>query len=64
MRKLPKSACGAMHKTIKKATEDMERFRFNTMLAALMEYTNLLKQGSGGREYPLQQTGRKRLRTC
>lgn len=31
-----------MHKTIRKATEDMERFRFNTMLAALMEYTNLL----------------------
>jgi leucyl-tRNA synthetase len=31
-----------MHKTIKKVTEDMERFRFNTMLAALMEYTNLL----------------------
>ncbi len=31
-----------MHKTIKKATEDMERFRFNTMLAALMEYSNML----------------------
>jgi leucyl-tRNA synthetase len=31
-----------MHKTIKKATGDMERFRFNTMLAALMEYTNML----------------------
>jgi leucyl-tRNA synthetase len=30
------------HKTIKKATEDMERFRFNTMLAALMEFTNYL----------------------
>lgn len=30
------------HKTIKKVTEDMERFRFNTMLAALMEYTNFL----------------------
>jgi leucyl-tRNA synthetase len=33
-----------MHKTIKKVTEDMERFRFNTMLAALMEYTNLLSK--------------------
>ena len=31
-----------MHKTIKKATGDIERFRFNTMLAALMEYTNIL----------------------
>lgn len=33
-----------MHKTIKKATEDMERFRFNTMLSALMEFSNLLSK--------------------
>jgi len=31
-----------MHQTIKRVTEDMERFRFNTMLAALMEFTNYL----------------------
>ncbi len=31
-----------LHKTIRKATEDMERFHFNTMLAALMELTNYL----------------------
>jgi leucyl-tRNA synthetase len=31
-----------IHKTIRKATEDVERFRFNTMLAALMEFTNYL----------------------
>jgi len=30
------------HKTIRKVTGDMERFRFNTMLAALMEFTNYL----------------------
>ncbi|TET86922.1 MAG: leucine--tRNA ligase, partial [Dehalococcoidia bacterium] len=30
------------HKTIKKVTEDLERFRFNTMLASLMEFTNHL----------------------
>jgi leucyl-tRNA synthetase len=30
------------HKTIKKVAEDLERFRFNTMLAALMEFTNYL----------------------
>ncbi len=30
------------HKTIRRVTEDMERFRFNTMVAALMEYTNFL----------------------
>jgi len=31
-----------IHKTIGKVTGDMERFRFNTMLAALMEFTNYL----------------------
>jgi leucyl-tRNA synthetase len=31
-----------IHQTIKKVTGDMERFRFNTMLAALMEFTNYL----------------------
>ncbi len=30
------------HKTIKKVTEDLEKFRFNTMLASLMEFTNHL----------------------
>lgn len=30
------------HKTIKKVTEDIEEFRFNTMIAALMEFTNEL----------------------
>lgn len=32
------------HKTIKRATEDIEAFRFNTMIAALMEMTNGLYQ--------------------
>lgn len=31
-----------MHKTIRKVTDDMEAFRFNTMIAALMEYNNYL----------------------
>ncbi|MDP2953039.1 MAG: leucine--tRNA ligase, partial [Chloroflexota bacterium] len=30
------------HKTIKRVTEDLERFRYNTMLAALMEFSNYL----------------------
>jgi leucyl-tRNA synthetase len=30
------------HKTIKKVNEDLEGFHFNTMLAALMEFTNYL----------------------
>ncbi|MSQ14577.1 MAG: leucine--tRNA ligase [Dehalococcoidia bacterium] len=34
----------ATHKTIKRATEDIERFRFNTLLAALMEFTNELSR--------------------
>ncbi|MBN1690647.1 MAG: leucine--tRNA ligase [Dehalococcoidia bacterium] len=37
-----KECLRTMHKTIKKATGDIERFRFNTMLSALMEYTNML----------------------
>jgi leucyl-tRNA synthetase len=38
-----------IQKTIKKVTNDMERFRFNTMLAALMEFTNYLgKVHDGG----------------
>jgi leucyl-tRNA synthetase len=30
------------HKTIRKVAEDLEKIRFNTMLAALMEFTNYL----------------------
>jgi leucyl-tRNA synthetase len=30
------------HRTLKKATEDLERLRFNTMISALMKYTNFL----------------------
>ncbi len=38
------------HQTIKRATEGMETFRFNTMIAALMEYSNYLQKA---RETPL-----------
>lgn len=31
-----------IHKTVKKVTADLEKFRFNTMLASLMEFTNYL----------------------
>ncbi len=30
------------HKTIKRVSEDLEKFKFNTMIAALMEFTNYL----------------------
>ncbi len=33
-----------VHKTIRRVTEDMERFKFNTSVAALMEYTNSLNR--------------------
>ena len=34
----------AVHKTIRKVEEDIERFKFNTALAALMELTNTLNR--------------------
>jgi leucyl-tRNA synthetase len=33
-----------LHQTIKKVTDDMERLRFNIMIAALMEFTNNLSK--------------------
>ncbi len=33
-----------LHKTIKKVSEDMERFQFNTAIAALMEFYNFLSE--------------------
>ena len=33
-----------VHKTIRRVTDDLERFKFNTALAALMEYSNSLGQ--------------------
>ncbi len=37
------------HQTIRKVTEDLERFRFNTMIAALMEFTNYLGKARDSR---------------
>ena len=37
------------HKTIKKVAEDLDRFRFNTMVAALMEFTNHLSKAREAR---------------
>ncbi len=34
----------ATHKTIRKVTQDLERFQFNTQIAALMEFTNHLNK--------------------
>ena len=34
----------ALHKTIKKVTEDIEAFKFNTAIASMMELTNAIYQ--------------------
>ena len=39
----------AVHKTIRRVSDDLDRFKFNTALAALMEYTNTLNQVWQGR---------------
>jgi leucyl-tRNA synthetase len=41
-RKAERELSRFVHQTIRKATEDIEKFRFNIMLSALMEYTNYL----------------------
>jgi leucyl-tRNA synthetase len=33
-----------MHQTIKKVTEDVEKFHYNTAIAAIMEFVNLLRE--------------------
>ena len=38
------------HKTIKKVTEDLHRYNFNTAVAALMEYVNELYKNGAGKE--------------
>jgi leucyl-tRNA synthetase len=50
------------HKTIRKVTDDMEGFRFNTMVAALMEYNNYLLKA---KETPVVQSDawREAIRT-
>ncbi len=44
----------AMHKTVQKVTKDIEAFRYNTAIATIMEYTNLLsaatKEGKASKE--------------
>jgi leucyl-tRNA synthetase len=35
------------HKTIKRVTTDLERMQFNTAIAAMMEYLNVLAEGGG-----------------
>ncbi len=47
-----KTALRKLHQTIRKVTDDVEGLRYNTAIAALMEYVNVLRGGdaSTGRE--------------
>jgi leucyl-tRNA synthetase len=40
----------ALHKTIKKVTEDVEGFKFNTAIASLMELVNAIYQAGADKE--------------
>ena len=37
----------AMHQTVRKVSDDIERFKFNTAIAAMMEFSNTLNQAWG-----------------
>jgi leucyl-tRNA synthetase len=52
-----------IHKTIKNVTNDMEKMRFNVMIASLMEYTNYLDdvRSKGAISEDLWNTGIERL---
>jgi leucyl-tRNA synthetase len=39
-----------MHKTIKKVTEDIENFKFNTAIATIMEFVNAIYQSGADKE--------------
>ncbi len=43
----PKAVKAALQKTIKRVTEDMEARRYNTAIAAMMEFTNLVADEGG-----------------
>lgn len=54
-------ALWVIHKTIKRVTDDIERFRFNTMLAALMEATNDLQHLRGRVSHKMWRQASERL---
>lgn len=41
-----------MHQTIKKVTDDVDNFKFNTAIAAIMEYVNLLRDSVNSSREP------------
>ncbi len=48
---LPREVARKLHQTIKKVTTDTESLDYNTAIAAMMEYVNMIREaGVGGRE--------------
>ena len=43
-----------MHQTIKKVTEDVSEFRYNTAIAAIMEFVNVIKEQKGASQAQLE----------
>ncbi len=46
----PQELLRAMHRTVKKVTEEMESFKFNTAIAAMMEFVNAVYQSGADKE--------------
>jgi len=62
--RISSGALHLMHKTIKKVSEDIENLRYNTAIAAIMEWVGTLeKRAVGSSELIDQRQGRKELRT-
>ena len=46
----PESILRAMHRTVRKVTDEVENFKFNTAIAAMMEFVNAVYQSGADRE--------------
>jgi len=46
----PESILRAMHRTVRKVTDKVENFKFNTAIAAMMEFVNAVYQSGADRE--------------
>jgi len=44
----------ALHRLVKKITEDMEKRRYNTAIASMMEFTNLVEDQAQGRALSIE----------
>lgn len=56
-----KKVLSLLHKTIKKVGEDIEEFRYNTAISALMILVNAIYEGRGGTGWPLAPASLEKL---